>query len=151
MADKKTKECVLAFVDAFYAGDVPRLESCCDEAFTSLTYAPVEIFPHLGFKQGKAWIAQAIRIQQERYSSRRYTLHSVVVEDAQAATLVQANLTKRSDQRIVQLTVGEFYTLRDGLIVEHRAFFDSFDLLQQVLGRDLTETFTASVRLAGQS
>lgn len=146
MADNKTQECVLAFVDAYYAGDIPRLESCCDEAFTSLIYAPVEIFPHLGFKQGKAWIAQAIRIQQERYSSRRYVLHSLIADDSMAATLVEATLTKRNDQRIVQLVVGEFYTLRDGLVVEHRAFFDSFDLLQQVLGRDLTEAFADEMR-----
>ena len=148
MPDHQSRQCVLDFLDAFYTGDATRLEACCHEGFSSIVHAPVDIFPHLGLKKGKAWIAQAIRIQQERYSARRYTLQSIIINGAQAATLIHANLTKRSDQRIVQLSVGEFYTLRDGLILEHQSFFDSFDFLQQVLGRDLTDNFAASVRTA---
>jgi ketosteroid isomerase-like protein len=146
MTDQQSRQRVLDFLDAFYTGDAPRLEACCHDGFTSIVNAPVDIFPHLGLKEGKAWVAQAIRIQQERYSVRRYSLHSVIVDDERAATLIQANLTKRSDQRILQFTVAEFYTLRDGLILEHQSFFDSFDFLQQVLGRDLTGNFATSVR-----
>ena len=43
---------------------------------------------------------------------------------------------------------SEFFTLRGGRILEHRSFFDSFDLVQQVLGHDLTDAFAASVRHA---
>jgi hypothetical protein len=148
MPDHQSRQCVLDFLDAFYAGDAPRLEACCHEGFTSIIHAPVDIFPHLGLKKGKAWVTQAIRIQQERYSVRRYALQSVIVDGERAATLIHISLTKRSDQRIVQLTVGDFYTLRDGLILEHQSFFDSFDFLQQVLGRDLTDNFAAGVKTA---
>ncbi len=148
MPDHQSRQCVLDFLDAFYAGDAPRLEACCHEGFTSIIHAPVDIFPHLGLKKGKAWVTQAIRIQQERYSARRYALQSVIVDGERAATLIHVSLTKRSDQRIVQLTVGDFYTLRDGLILEHQSFFNSFDFLQQVLGRDLTGNFAAGVRTA---
>jgi hypothetical protein len=41
-----------------------------------------------------------------------------------------------------------FFTLRDGRIAQHRAFFDSFDLVQQVLGHDLADEFATSVRSA---
>jgi hypothetical protein len=30
----------------------------------------------------------------------------------------------------------------------HRSFFDSFDLVQQLLGKDLTDSFAADVRKA---
>jgi uncharacterized protein len=148
MDANSARQCVLTFLEGFYAGDVARTEQCCDDAFSSLTYAPVEIFPHLGFKQGKAWIAEAIRIQQQRYSSRRYAIRFVAVEGLRVATLSDVSLTKRNDQRIIQFAVGEFFTLSSGRILEHRAFFDSLDLLQQLLGRDLTEAFASSVNIS---
>lgn len=151
MTDQQSRQCVLNFLDAFYAGDAPRVEACCHDGFTSIIHAPVDIFPHLGLKEGKSWIAQAIRIQHGRYSTRRYTLQSIVVDGDRAAVLVQAKLTKRSDQRVLQFAVADFFTLHDGLILSHQSVFDSFDFLQQVLGRDLTGNFVRSVKTAMDS
>lgn len=148
MNNQQSEKCVRTFIDSYYSGDVARMEQCCDDAFVSVTYAPVEIFPHLGLKQSKAWIAQAIQIQQERYSDRRHTVDFVVADETQAATFVQATLTKRSDQRVITLNIGEFFKLRDGRIVEHRSLFDSFDLVQQLLGQDLTGEFAARLKNA---
>jgi len=58
------------------------------------------------------------------------------------------SLRKRSDDRVVHLESAEFFTLRDGRILIHRSFFDSFDFVQQVLGKDLTDTFATDVRRA---
>ena len=58
------------------------------------------------------------------------------------------SLRKRNDGRVVHLEVAEFFTLRGGRILEHRSFFDSFDLVQQLLGQDLTDTYAAGVRNA---
>lgn len=148
MNNPQSEKCVRTFIDSYYSGDVARMEQCCGDAFVSVTYAPVEIFPHLGLKQSKAWIAQAIQIQQERYSERRHMIDFIVADETQAATFVQATLTKRSDQRVITLNIGEFFRLRDGRIVEHRSLFDSFDLVQQLLGRDLTDEFAARLKNA---
>lgn len=148
MNNQQSEQCVRTFIDAFYAGDAARMEQCCDDDFTALTHAPVEIFPHLGLKQGKAWIAKAIQIQRERYSSRRHIIDFVVANETHGAAFVQTTLTKRSDQRIIRLNIGEFFALRDGRIVEHRSLFDSFDLVQQLIGEDLTGEFSIRVRNA---
>lgn len=148
MNNHQSEQCVRTYLDAFYAGDAARAEQCCDDAFTSLTYAPVEIFPHLGLKQSKAWIAKAIQIQHERYSSRRHIIDFVVANETHGAAFVQTTLTKRSDQRIIRLNIGEFFSLRDGRIFEHRSLFDSFDLVQQLIGEDLTGEFAVRVRNA---
>jgi ketosteroid isomerase-like protein len=151
MAENNTKKCVLDFIAAFYAGNIAAAEQCCDNALTSLTYAPVEIFPHHGLKEGKMWLAQAVRIQHERYSARNYTIQSMVVDDNKAATMVEARLTKHADQRVLQFMIAEFFTLRDGLILEHRAFFDSLDFIQQLLGCDLTAGLASQVNFAMRS
>jgi hypothetical protein len=132
--------------DGFYAGDVAKVENCCHDAFTTLTYAPVEIFPDLGLKKGKAWIKESIRIQQERYSSRCYKLSFVMVDGLRAACLSDVSVTKRNDQRIPHFVAADLFTLSSGRVIEHRAFFDSFNLLEQLLGQDLTGPFTDSLK-----
>jgi uncharacterized protein len=148
MPARSARQCALNFLDGFYAGDVARVQACCHDAYTLLVHSPIEIFPHHGLKHGPAWLAEAIRIQQERYSSRSYTLTFIAAEGLRVATITQANMTKRNDGRIVHLTIAEFFTLSGGRIREHHAFMDSFDLLQQLLGRDLTESFATSVKIA---
>ena len=46
--------------------------------------------------------------------------------------------TKRSNGRIVQFDIAAFFTLRDGRISRLREIIDTFDLVQQVLERDLS-------------
>ncbi|MDB5502704.1 MAG: hypothetical protein JWR89_2606 [Tardiphaga sp.] len=150
MKDRVTRQCVNDFLVAFYAGDVDRAVACCADDVDTITYAPIELFPHLGHQRGKPWVREAIRIQQQRYARRRAEITFMAVEDDKAATTIRVALEKRSDQRVVQFEIADFFTLRDGQIVTHRSFFDSFDLVQQVLGRDLTDAFAASVQDAMQ-
>jgi ketosteroid isomerase-like protein len=137
---------VLNFLDAFYSGDAEAATACCDEDLDSITYAPIELFPHLGHKHGRDWVAEAIQTQQERYSSRKYEIKFIAVDGDKVATVQFLSLRKRNDDRVVHLEIAEFFTLRGGLILVHRSFFDSFDFVQQLLGQDLTETFATGVR-----
>jgi ketosteroid isomerase-like protein len=137
---------VLNFLDAFYAGDTEVATACCDKDLDTITFAPIELFPHLGHKHGRAWVAEAIRTQQNRYSSRKYEIKFIAVDGDKVATMQYLSLRKRNDDRVVHLEIAEFFTLRGGRILVHRSFLDSFDLVQQLLGQDLTDAFAASVR-----
>jgi uncharacterized protein len=137
---------VLRFLNAYYSGDVDTATACCDDDFDSITHAPIELFPHLGHKHGKAWVAEMIRIQQQRYSSRKYEIRFLAIDGDKVATIQQITVRKGNDNRVLQLDVAEFFTFRGGRILTHRSFFDSFDLVQQLLGQDLTDSFAASVR-----
>ncbi|MBS0531450.1 MAG: nuclear transport factor 2 family protein [Proteobacteria bacterium] len=146
MVEEVNRRCVLDFLKAFYCGDVEATLACCDDDFDTITYAPIELFPHLGHKHGKSWIPDAIETQQKRYSSRKYELHFIAVDGPRVATMMRLALQKRNDQRVVQFENAEFFTLNNGRIREHRSFFDSFDVVEQVLGHDLTESFAATMR-----
>jgi uncharacterized protein len=146
MTEDLHRQRVLNFLDAFYSGDTEAALACCDDELDSIAHAPIELFPHLGHKHGKKWVAEAIWTQQKRYSSRKYEIKFMAVDGDKVATIQQIVLRKRNDDRVVQIEAAEFYTLRDGRILVHRSFFDSFDFVQQLLGQDLTGTFAASVR-----
>jgi uncharacterized protein len=148
LADDSNRECVQKFFDAYYAGDIETATACCDADLDTIIYAPVDLFPHLGQKRGCGWVGEAIRIQQARYSSRRYEFRYIAVDGDHVAAIQWLSLIKRNDDRVVQLETAEFLTMRAGLILTHRSFFDSFDLVQQLLGRDLTDGFAADVREA---
>jgi limonene-1,2-epoxide hydrolase len=142
---------VLDYLTAFYAGDAVRAQDCCDDEIDSITYAPIELFPHLGHKHGKAWVAEAIRIQQERYFNRRSEVTFIAVDGLKVATMQRVFMEKRNDQRLIQADVAEFFTLHAGRIITHRLFFDSFDMIEQLLGRDLTDEFAGLVQSATRS
>jgi hypothetical protein len=61
MVEDLRRQRVLKFLDAFYSGDIDAAQACCDDDFDSITYAPIELFPHLGHKHGQSWVAEAIR------------------------------------------------------------------------------------------
>jgi uncharacterized protein len=148
LVDDSNRERALKFFEAYYAGDVETATACCDEELDTITYAPVDLFPHLGQKRGRTWVGEAIRIQQERYSSRKYEFRMIAADGDNVAAIQWLSLIKRSDNRVVHLETAEFLTFRAGLILTHRSFFDSFDFVQQLLGRDLTDAFAADVREA---
>jgi hypothetical protein len=97
MQQRLARQLVLDYLDAFYTGDVLRALDCCDDEIDSITYAPVELFPHLGHKHGKAWVVEAIRIQQERYLTRRYELAFIAVDGLKIATMQRLFMQKRND------------------------------------------------------
>lgn len=148
MSTRSARECVITFLDAFYAGDIAGAEACCHEGVSSLTHAPVDLFPNLGLKQGRAWLGEIIRIQQQRFTQRRHVLRFIAADGLRVATICDLTFAKRRDGRVVQVSAGEFFTLSGGRIFEHRAYFDSFDLVQQLIGRDLTGEFALELAAA---
>jgi uncharacterized protein len=146
MQQRQARQRVLDYLDAFYAGDAARAQECCDDEIDSITYAPIELFPNLGHKHGKAWVAEAIRIQHERYTNRRTEVTFIAVDGLKVATMQRVFFEKRNDHRLIQADVAEFFTLHAGRIISHRLFFDSFDLIEQLLGCDLTGQFATLVK-----
>jgi uncharacterized protein len=72
-----------------------------------------------------------------RYSSLRRELRDIVAEDDKVAVNIRAFFKKRSNDRTVQFDIAVFFALRDGRITHIREIMDTFDLVQQVLERDL--------------
>jgi hypothetical protein len=56
---------------------------------------------------------------------------------------------KRANGRIVQFDIAAFYTLRDGRIAKIHEILDSFELVQQILERDIAAELTANKSRTG--
>jgi uncharacterized protein len=128
---------VLNFLDAFYSGDIEGALDRCSDDIDFIANAPIDILPHMGHRHGKAEVRQMWQTVHARYSSMRYEVPIIVAEGDKVAANIRVFFRKSSNDRIVQFDIAAFYTLRDGRISEIREIMDSFDLVQQVLERDV--------------
>ena len=137
MTENPSRQRVLDFLDVYYSGDVEgALERCTDD-IEFLVNAPIDILPHLGPRHGKAAVREMWTTIHARYSDMRYEVPIMVAEGNKVATHIRASSNKRSNARVVQFDVAVFYTLRDGKISQIRQIIDTFDLVEQILERDV--------------
>lgn len=61
----------------------------------------------------------------------------MVTEHADVAVIILARLRQCATGRIIQLFIADFIRFDKGRIVKLRQFMDSFNAVQQVLGREI--------------
>jgi ketosteroid isomerase-like protein len=137
MTENLNRQRVLNFLDAFYSGDIEGALARCGDEVDFVTHAPIDILPHLGHRRGKAEVAAMWRTIHARYSELRYEIPIIVAEDDRVAASIRVFFRKRANGRIVQFDLAAFYTLADGRITKIHEILDSFDLVQQILERDI--------------
>src|SRR5262249_55614555 len=133
---------VLDFIQVLYSGDIEAaLERCTDDV-EFLANAPVDIIPHMGHRRGKAELREMWTAILARYSDPHCEVPILIAEGDKAAASIRVFFRKNINQRMVQFDVAGFYTLRDGKISHIREIIDTFDLVQQLLERDIAAMFT---------
>jgi len=142
MVEDLYRQRVLKFLDAFYSGDIEGALARCSDDIDFVANAPIDILPHMGHRHGKAEVREMWQTIHSRYSQMRYEVPIVVAEGDRVAASIRVFFRKRSNNRIVQFDIAVFYTLRDGRIAEIREIIDTFDLVQQLLERDVVADLT---------
>ena len=138
MIEELNRQRVLQMLESFYAGDIEEALSHCTDDVDFFSSAPVDILPHLGHHHGKAEIRRMWQTVHQRYSGMRYQLPTIVAEGNKVAINLRAFFKKRSNKRTVQFDVAIFFAFRDGRVAKIREIIDTFDLVQQVVERDIT-------------
>lgn len=133
-----SRRTVLDFLEAFYSGDTARALELCTDDIDFIAYAPVELLPHLGQKRGKQELAETWKTLHSRYSQMRYEVPYLVAETDRAACIIRIFFRKSLRDRVLQTDIADFYTLREGRIAQIRQFMDSFNVVEQVMERDVT-------------
>jgi uncharacterized protein len=142
MVEDTHRQRVLNFLDVLYSGDIEAALSRCTDDIDFFSNAPIDILPHLGHHHGKAEVGKMWQTVRSRYSGMRYEVPIMVAEGDKVAANIRVFFRKSSNDRIVQFDMAAFYTLRDGKIARIREIIDTFDLVQQVLERDIAAVLT---------
>ena len=144
MVEQLNRQRVLNFLDAFYSRDIEGALACCSDDVDFVANAPIDIMPHMGHRHGKAEMREMWSTVYARYSSMRYEMVDIVTEGDKVAANVRAFFRKRDNDRIIQFDIAVFYTFRSGRIAQIREIIDTFDLVQQVLERDVAADLTGT-------
>jgi ketosteroid isomerase-like protein len=149
MVENLNRQHVLNFLEVFYAGDIEAALSRCSDDVEFFTNAPVDILPHMGHHRGKDELRKMWTTVHTRYSSLRYEVPMIVADDERVAANIRVFFRKSTNSRIAQFDIAAFYTLREGRITHIREIMDTFDLVQQVVERDLGALLTGKPPEAG--
>jgi len=142
MTGTKSRQRVLHLLDTYYAGDIEAALAGCTDDLEFFAPAPIDILPHMGQHHGKDSVRKAWQTIRARYSDMRHEVRIIVAEDDAVAAHVRVFLTKRTSGRVVQFDNAMFFRLKGDRIASIRQIIDTFDLVQQVLERDLSALLT---------
>ncbi len=138
MTEDLHRQRVLNFLDVYYSGDIEGALARCTDDIEFAANAPIDILPHMGYRRGKAAMRETWTTIHARYSEMRCEVPILVAEGDTVAANLRVFFRKSSNQRMVQFDIAAFYTFREGRIAQIREIIDTFDMVEQVLERDVS-------------
>ena len=132
------RERIYEIYKAFSAGRFDLLSEMFDERVDFVSNAPHEVFPYLGRLLGRAAVMKGLAAVHQEFDSVSFVpLRIIVDDDPSAGVIVSIQLRQRATGRSIRLFAAHFLRFQDNRIVEYRAFLDTFEAVQQVLGREI--------------
>ena len=135
MTETTIRPIVEAFYQASAARDVERVMSFIADDVDWLVQGPVDLFAFFGQRHGKAAVLEGYREVDRKLEITGYKVEALLVEGDRAAALIRMTAVVRETGKVMSVRTSQFSRFRDGKIVEMHAVLDSYDMVDQVLGR----------------
>jgi len=113
------------------------LETQIDDDVDWVIYGPVDMFPFLGARRGKAAVLEVCRQISENVRVHRFDLESIVLGEDSAASMMRYSLTALDSNKPINLRLAHFARFRAGRLLNIRVLLDTYDLVEQALGRPI--------------
>jgi ketosteroid isomerase-like protein len=113
------------------------LEVLIDDDVDWAIYGPVDMFPFLGARRGKEAVLQVIRQIADNVRVHRFDRETIMLGVDSAASMLRYSLTALDSNKPISLRVAHFAQFKAGRLSSIRILLDTFDLVEQVLGRPI--------------
>jgi ketosteroid isomerase-like protein len=113
------------------------LETLIDENVDWAIYGPVEMFPFFGARRGREAVIEVIRQIAENVRVHRFDRETIMLGQDSASSMLRYSLTALDTNKPISLRIAHFAQFRAGRLLNLRILVDSFDLVEQALGRPL--------------
>jgi ketosteroid isomerase-like protein len=100
-------------------------------------YGPVDMFPFLGARRGKAAVLDVIRQIADHFRVHRFERETVLLGVDSAASMLRFSFTSLDSNKPVALRLAHFAQFKAGRLSRIRVLLDTFDLVEQALGRPI--------------
>jgi uncharacterized protein len=122
---------------AYAAREFERVAVLLHDDIDWIIYAPVTVFPFAGPRHGRKAVLEALADIAKDYAIQSYTPEIIIVEGDRAAVLSDAHFVQRATNRALRFRLVNFLRIAEGRVIEFREFANTFDVVEQVLGREL--------------
>jgi ketosteroid isomerase-like protein len=113
------------------------LETLIDEDVDWAIYGPIDMFPFLGARRGKAAVLEVIRQIADNVRVRRFDREHVLLGVDMAASMLRYSLTALDSEKPISLRLAHFAQFKAGRLSSIRVLVDTFDLVEQALGHPI--------------
>ncbi|MGH6737947.1 MAG: nuclear transport factor 2 family protein [Bradyrhizobium sp.] len=113
------------------------LDALIDDDVDWAIYGPIDMFPFLGARRGKAAVMEVVRQIAENVRVYRFDRETVMLGADSASSMLRYTLTSLESNKPISLRVAHFAQFKNGRLRSIRVLLDSFDLVEQALGRHI--------------
>jgi len=136
-----TETTIRPIVEAFYkatAGrDVETALSFIDDDVDWLVQGPIDIFTFFGQKRGRAAVRAGYDEIARQLDVTAFRVETLLVDGDRAAALIRYSAIVRASGKSMSVRTCQFSRFANGKLVEMRSIVDSYDLVEQVMGRPI--------------
>jgi ketosteroid isomerase-like protein len=113
------------------------LETLIDEDVDWAIYGPIDMFPFLGARRGKAAVMEVLRQIADNVRIRRFDRETIMLGVDSAASMLRYSLTALDSSKPISLRLAHFAQFNGGRLRSLRVLVDTFDLVEQALGHPI--------------
>jgi ketosteroid isomerase-like protein len=113
------------------------LETLLDEDVDWAIYGPIDMFPFLGARRGKEAVLEVIRQIADNFRVHRFDRETIMLGVDSAASMLRYSLTALDSNKPISLRLAHFAQFKAGRLLSIRVIVDTFDLVEQALGRPI--------------
>ena len=113
------------------------IENVIDENVDWTVYGPIDMFPFLGGRRGKNAVIDVIRQIADNVRIHRFDRETILLGIDSAASMMRYSLTALDSDKPISLRVAQFAQFKADRLVSIRVLIDTFDLVEQALGRQI--------------
>ena len=113
------------------------LEALLDDDVDWAIYGPIDMFPFLGARRGKAAVLDVVGQIADNFQVRKFERETVMLGVDSAASMMRYSLTAVDSNKPISLRIAHFVRFRAGRLLSMRVLLDSFDLVEQTLGHPI--------------
>jgi hypothetical protein len=113
------------------------LEPLIDDDVDWAIYGPIDMFPFLGARRGKPAVLEVVKQIADNIRVHRFDRESIMLGVDSAASMIRYSLTAIDIDKPISLRLAHFAQFRAGRLLSIRVLVDTFDLVEQALGRPI--------------
>jgi len=113
------------------------LAALLDDDVEWTIYGPIDMFPFLGDRRGKTAVLEVVRQIADNFRIHRFDRESIMLGVDSAASMLRYTLTALDSNKPISLRLAHFAQFKAGRLLNIRVLIDSFDLVEQALGRSI--------------